>query len=120
MKDAYATEAGRYLILTKQVNEKEIKDEKQLVKREVQNDRGREISYWTFRKQVRNLHKAYINLYEKYIENCYSEMGISPQEKEEIISAAREVRARYDRSEWREREEVQGNPEAEEAVIACF
>lgn len=120
VKDAYATEAGRYLILTKQVNEKEIKDEKQLVKREVQNDRGREISYWTFRKQVRNLHKAYINLYEKYIENCYSEMGISLQEKEEIISAAREVRARYDRFEWREREEVQGNPEAEEAVIACF
>ena len=119
VREAYTKEAGRYLARIDQPSEKEIKDSNQLVEKERQLDGERERESWTFRKQIRNLHTDYIQLYITYIENCYHELGISENDKEEIISAAKEVKRRYNRPEWIEHSEAVTQAE-KEAAIACF
>lgn len=119
VRDSYVSEAAQYLSRIDRISDKEITDDHQLVKKERMVDGRTEGDYWTFRKQIRNMHSDYIQLYITYIENCYVELGISEADKEEIISAAKEVKARYNRPEWKDRSEAVTDAE-KEASIACF
>lgn len=119
VREAYTKEAGQYLIRINKDSEKEIKDTNQLVKKERQLDGRNDNEYWTFRKQIKNLHTDYIQLYITYIENCYDKLGISEEDKDEIVSAARDVKGRYNRPEWKEPKEAVTQAE-KEAAIACF